>query len=177
MTANLAKTWERFRGVLKLYGLDASLLNPPCSSDEIRKVENKLGLELPSMLAQLLSLNDGQKLDGGGANTGIFKSISGWDVYERQVFLGVDDMGKAYRTFVGDRVLTKEFGVGEIPFAIAGSPAKYREAFCINSSTQSISLIWTQHSDLSNPPEWQVYKFSRAKSLTEFIEKQIELYR
>ena len=49
---------------------------------------------------------------------------------------------------------------------------------CNYSNLRNISsLIWTQHIDPMSPPEWQVKKFMRAKSLTEFIEKQIELYR
>jgi hypothetical protein len=124
-----------------------------------------------------LALNNGQKSGAEPSENGIFKSVSGWDVYERQVFLGIGGIAKAYKTFVEDEVLVDEFGTSEIPFAVAGDSSEYKEAFCINRSSQAVSLIWTQYFDPSNPPEWQVYRFERAKSLTEFIEKQIELYR
>jgi len=182
MSANLVETWEQYKSVLKLYGNALALLNPPCSTLQLSKAEKRLHFALPPSLKTLLALNNGQQLVDQATPQGIFKSVSGWDVYERHVFVGLEGICEAYESFISDKVLVEEFGVREIPFAIAVSPVPFRpthyqEAFCINSATGIVSLIWTQHVDPLNPPEWQVAKFRRAESLAEFIGKQIELYR
>lgn len=177
MATDIVETWIQFRQVLKLYGEKHLILNTPCSTEQIREVETRLGFELPSSLKMLLVINNGQRVNDDEVKTGIFKSISGWDVYERHIFLSISDIEIAYRTFIEDSVLRSEFGISEIPFAVAGSPTRYREAFCINRSTGVVSLIWTEYADPFIPAEWQVRKFTRAESLAEFIQKQIELYR
>lgn len=181
MSANLVETWEQFRSVLNLYSNIETLLNPPCSPAQMSEAEGRLNFTLPQPLKTLLALNNGQRVDDKKTVKGIFKSLSGWDVYERHVFLGLDEIGQAYKAFVDDQVLVAEFGTSEIPFAIAVFPVPfkqtpYKEAFCINSSTGLVSLIWTQHIDPMNPSEWQVARFRRAASLAEFIEKQIVFY-
>lgn len=177
MTPGIAESWEQFRQVLKMYGEVSLVLNPPCSAEQIHEAETRLGFELPSSLKALLAINNGQCVDSNRINQGVFKSVSGWDVYERHIFLGIRDIETAYRTFIEDSVLRSEFGVSEIPFAVAGSPTRYREALCIHRSTGVVSLIWTEHDDPFSPAKWQVEKFTRAESLAGFIQKQIELYR
>jgi len=176
VTAPMVEAWERFKDILECYCNALSLLNPPCSAEHIQKIENRFNLELPHTLKILLTLNNGQLVDDRGAKSGLFKSISGWDIYERHIFLDIEGIGTAYNTFIDNKLLTDEFGVNEIPFAVAGSPKHYREAFCINCSTQAVSLIKTAVWDPWMPPEWQVHKLNRAESLMEFIEKQIGLY-
>lgn len=176
MTADLVETWERFRYILKLYNADV-LLNPPCTTEQIQEMNQKVGVDFPSTLKSLLTLNNGQHI---GIKKGIFKSVSGWDVYEKHVFLSLEEIWAAYKSFINNKILVEEFGKSEIPFAVSPvqfSQMQYKEAFCINSATGTVSLIWTQYIDPMNPPEWQVEKFKRAESLIEFIEKQIELYR
>ncbi len=177
MAPDIAESWEQFRQVLEVYGDVHLVLNPPCSTGQIREVETRLGFELPPSLKALLAINNGQRVNSNRVKKGIFKSVSGWDVYERHIFLGIREIETAYRTFIGDSVLRSEFGVSEIPFAVAGSPREYREAFCLNRSTGVVSLIWTEHADPFNPAEWQAKKFTRAEFLAEFIQKQIEFYR
>jgi len=177
MTTDIIEIWEQFRGVLKLYGDAFLLLNPPCSHSQIHEFEKLYNLPLPDMLQTLLGLNNGQIINQEGSKKGVFKSISGWNTYERHVFLSITEIKTAYETFIGDQVLLTEFGDREIPFAVAGAPSRYREAFCIDQLTGKVSLIWTQYVDPLNPPEWQVQKFKRGDSVTQFIEKQIELYR
>lgn len=177
MAPGIAESWGKFRQVLQLYREVQLVLNPPCSTEQIREVETQLGFEIPSALKVLLAINNGQRVNDDGVKEGIFKSLSGWDVYERHIFLGVEDIQIAYTTFVDDPVLRSEFGISEIPFAISGSPSGYREAFCIHRSTGVVSLIWTEYSDPFNFAKWQVEKFTRAESLAEFILKQIALYR
>jgi hypothetical protein len=173
VTAELIENWERFTGILKRYGRG---LNPPCAPAQIRETEQQLNYELPLMLKTLLSLNNGQLMDAVGIKNGIFKSLSGWGVYERHIFLDIAGIQTAYQVFCGDGVLLAEFGRDEIPFAVAGKPERYKEAFCIHWLTGSISLIWTDYVDPFNPPEWQVQLFPRAGTLAQFVQKQIELY-
>jgi hypothetical protein len=180
MSTDLVNAWERFTHVLKIYNAHL-LLNPPCTAEHIQEVDRKFNFDFPSPLKSLLALNDGQQIDDEGIKKGVFKSVSGWNVYQRHVFLSGEEIRKAYESFINDEALVEEFGKKEIPFAIAPSPIpysqiQYREAFCVNSSTGIVSLIWTQHIDPMDPPEWQIAKFKRAESLTEFIEKQIEYY-
>jgi hypothetical protein len=182
MSTEIVETWKRFIDVLKLYSNAHLLLNSPASTDEIQNVEGEINLELPSTLKSLLALNNGQLIDDEGMMKGIFKSISGWDIYERHVFLSVRGISNAYKSLIDNKVLVEEFGIHEVPFAVAlrltpYSQIQYKEAFCINSLTGIVSLIWTQPIDPINPPEWQIAKFRRAGSLKEFIERQIELYK
>ncbi|MDW8319453.1 MAG: SMI1/KNR4 family protein [Anaerolineae bacterium] len=176
MAADLAEAWEQFRQALELYGEASRVLNPPCSTEQVHEVETRLGFELPPSLKALLAINNGQRIDNERNKRGIFKSVSGWDVYERHVFLGIRDIETAYRTFIDDTILRSEFGVEEIPFAVAGNPTRYKEAFCINRSTGVVSLIWTDYVDPFSPADWQVKKCTRARSLAEFVQKQVELY-
>ncbi len=181
MTTDVAAAWDGFRDTLEMYGDAVTLLNPPCSVAELAIFEQRFNLALPPALTALLALNNGQRIDERGAEAGLFKSLSGWNVYERHVFLSIQEIAIAYQTFISDEVLVAEFGRNEIPFAVATgrktySPKNYKEAFCINSLTGAVSLIWTQYFDPLNPPEWQVQKFKRAESLSEFIEKQTGQY-
>jgi hypothetical protein len=177
MTADLDEAWEEFRGVLKHYDRAYSLLNPPCPAGRIQGFENKFGFKLPESLAAFLAIHNGQQPGGEGSQNGIFKSISGWNGYERHLFLGIEDIETAYAAFIQDEVLLAEFGQDEIPFTAAGTPSHFRELFCLNAASGAVSLIWTQYVDPFNPPEWQVQQFPRAESLARFIEKQVELYR
>ena len=177
MISDLTQTWTQFQEVLKRFGNAYSLLNPPCAPSSLSKFDDRFPIQLPEPLKTLLAINNGQEVAGEGQKNGIFKSVSGWDVYERHVFLPIEGIETAYKVFVQDTVLLAEFGRSEIPFAVAGTPSQYSEAFCIDAATGAVSLLWTAYRDPFNPPEWQVERFKRADSLASFIEKQIELYR
>jgi len=182
MITDVVAAWDGFRDTLKMYGNVVTLLNPPCSVAEIVLFEQRFNLTLPLALKSLLALNNGQRVEKREGRSGLFKSISGWDNYEKYVFLPLEEIGSAYQTFVDDGILVEEFGFGEIPFAVdettrGYSPRNYRQAYCINSATGAVSLIYTSCWDPWLPPAWQLMKHERGKSLTEFIEKQIEYYR
>lgn len=172
MTA-LTAAWQDFTGVLKIYGNALASLNPPCPPNPIRDAESALGFALPNSLAELLKLNNGQKLD----SPGIFKSISGWDVYRRSVFLDAESVVIAYRAFVGDEGLLKVFGDKEIPFAVAGSPSSYDEMFSVNRDDGRVSLLWTGAGDPFLPFDWRVARYKRGNDLAEFIRAQAALFR
>ena len=176
MITDLTQTWTHFQEVIKRYGKASSLLNPPCAPSSLSEFDDRFPIRLPELLKTLLAINNGQEVTGEGRKNGIFKSVSGWDVYKRHVFLTIEGIETAYKVFIEDTVLLAEFGGSEIPFAVAGIPGQYSEAFCIDALTGAVSLIWTEISDPFNPPEWQVQKFHRADSLQAFIEQQIELY-
>ena len=169
---DLTAAWEEFLGVLKLYPKAFSTLNPPCSADTICDVERDLNFELPATLTALLKLNNGQILE----RAGIFKSVSGWDVYSRPVFLDAESMAIAYKAFIRDANLLEEFGNQEIPFAVEGRPNNFKEMFSIHRETQKVSLIWTLYDPLM-PPSWGTQRLPRGKDLGEFLGRQVALYR
>lgn len=169
---DLIGAWTELASVLKGYGM-AFLLNGPCPSEVIRNAERKLGFELPPALATLLKLSDGQTPD----STGLFKSVSGWDVYLRHRFLGAEGLAVAYRKFVKNGDLLELFGDQEIPFAVVGTPDNYREVFSVNRETGEVSLVETQIIDPLLPPDWQIARHRRAGSLAEFLRDQVSQYR
>jgi hypothetical protein len=169
---DLIAAWTEFATVLKGYGKDSSL-NEPCPPEAIRNAERELGFELPPALATLLKLSDGQTPD----STGLFKSVSGWDVYLRHSFLGAEGLAVAYRNFVENEYLLEVFGDQELPFAVVGTPDDYREVFSVNRETGEVSLIETQIIDPRLPPEWQLTRHPRAESLAKFLRDQTILYR
>jgi hypothetical protein len=173
MHDHLIPTWNAFVDRLKIFPEPLSTLNPPCPEETIREAERRLGFRLPSSLAVLLRLNNGQQLD----SPGLFKSVSGWDVYRRSIFLDAESIATAYQSFLRDEVLVASFGTDEIPFALAGSPDSFDEVFSIHRETQDVSLIWTASIDPFTPADWQVSRFPRGADLATFLETQIALYR
>jgi hypothetical protein len=170
--SDLAAAWQRWVGILEIIPAAASLLNGPCPIDVLRDAERALGFAFPESLAELLQLNNGQKLDGKG----LFKSPSGWDCYRRQFFLDAESIPIAYRTFIEDEFLLKELGDQEVPFASERIDFAQGEVFTVNWETQRVSLIWTETYDPWNPPEWQVARFDRGKDLAAFVEWQRMMY-
>jgi len=170
---NLTAVWQEFVSTLRLYGNAASCLNEPCPHSKIASVESDLNFELPIALVELLTLNNSQKSD----SKGVFKSVSGWDVYRRHTFLDVESIAAVYKTFVQVKTLCEEFGDKEIPFAADALRSSPREVFSINRDDQSVSLIWTGYTDPFNSPEWQVAKFARGNNLIEFVRQQVSFYQ
>jgi hypothetical protein len=169
---DLISAWEHFTGVLKCYGNAYSSLNEPCSSERIRQAERDLGFELPEPLVRLLELSNGQKPD----TDGIFKSVSGWNRYRRQIFLDVESIVAVYRHYVEDELLVKQFP-GEIPFAAEHRSTCWDEVFTIHRETRKVSLIWTSAPDPTLPPDWQFNRFGRGEDLAGFLRLQGMLYR
>lgn len=158
--------------MLRVYPSGLTSLNAPCTPPDRAHAEMALGFALPAPLQTLLDLNNGQQPN----SEGLFKSVSGWDVYRRHVFLDALGIARAYQTFVADAVLLDEFGRDEIPFALCKHLTAYDEVFTIHRHTLAVSLIWTEYIDPYNPPEWQVRKFARAETLCDFILLQHHLY-
>lgn len=172
MEDRLIDAWTRFCEILRGYGKAVSTLNPPCPAEMILAVEQRLQFDLPSSLKALLRLSNGQRLD----QDGIFKSVSGWNVYRRQVFLDVESIPTAYERFLRDEVLVDEFGTDEIPFAVAGTPESHPEVFTIHRESQVVSLIWSDYRDPLMPAAWQVTRAPRGADLAEFLHRQIALF-
>jgi len=168
---NLASAWEQFTGTLKCYGQAFASLNEPCPAERIRWAERELGFELPPSLVRLLELSNGQKPD----TEGIFKSVSGWNVYKRLVFLDVESVVAVYRHYVEDRDLMKEYP-GEVPFAAEKRSTCWDEVFSIHRETRKVSLVWTVAPDPFLPPDWQFSRFGRGEDLAEFLRWQVSLY-
>jgi hypothetical protein len=167
----LIDAWTDFVEMLEIYPVAGSALNPPCPEEAIRAVEHRLQLSLPLSLVTLLKQNNGQQHE----QPGIFKSVSGWDVYRRSVFLDAESIAAAYERFLQDEVLVESFRTDEIPFAAAGKPG-FDEVFSVHRETQAVSLIWTAHIDPFTPADWQVSRFPRGTDLAEFLARQKALY-
>ncbi len=166
--SEMTAAWRRLADLLNLSPAVAALLNEPCPPGILHDVERTLGFALPDSLAELLQLNNGQELEGNG----LFKSPSGWERYRRQFFLDAESIATAYRTFIEDELLLKEFGDKEVPFASQRVDFAQGEVFTVNRETQKVSLIWTETYDPWNPPDWQVARFDRGKDLAAFFEWQ-----
>ncbi|HXO20122.1 MAG TPA: SMI1/KNR4 family protein [Thermoanaerobaculia bacterium] len=169
---DLQLAWEGFRHVLGLYGKNLESLNEGCSAAAIAEVEAGLGIQLPPSLVQLLQLANGQKKD----TPGIFKSVSGWDVYCRHAFLDLEGIAAAYRRFVEYELLLTEFGPSEVPFTADQVKGLHSEAFTVDLRDGRVSLIWTEAADPWLPPEWQVLRFTRGANLAEFLRVQTWMY-
>jgi hypothetical protein len=172
MTDQPAESWRRFVDTLKYFCDTVSFLNPPCPEETLRAVEQRLGFSLPSPLAEVLRINNGQAFD----RPGIFKAVSHWNLYNRHVFLDAESIATAYETFARDELLMAEGWAGEIPFALAGKPEYLKEVFSIQRSDGKVSLIWTAIYDPWMPEDWQVSKLKRGDDLSDFLAKQIGLY-
>jgi hypothetical protein len=170
--SDVTEAWHAFCERIQVFPSAKNALNGPCAPETIQHVETALGFGMPDPLKQVLALNNGQRLD----SIGIFKSVSGWDLYRRHVILDALSIGQAYQNFVGDEILAQEYGHAEIPFAVSGTPERYSEAFTIHRQSGAISLIWTEYPDPFNPPKWQVWKFPRAENLAEFLWMQTRFY-
>jgi hypothetical protein len=175
MAGSIQSIWAKLKEILRLYNRDESSFYPACTESDIERAESELGFALPEDLKALLRLNNGQKRAEG--SVGIFKSLSGWDVYRRHGFLSAAEIALAYRAFVSDAVLRAEFGAEQIPFGVAGNPEHFEEAFCIQRESGAVSLIWCAYPDPLSPAEWQVQRFPRGESLAAFLEKQIGMYQ
>jgi hypothetical protein len=121
---------------------------------------------------RLLELSDGQKPD----TPGIFKSVSGWDRYRRQIFLDVESIVAVYRHFAEDELLMASFP-GEVPFAAEKRSSCWDEVFTIHRETQKVSLVWKSAPDPFLPPDWQLSRFGRGEDLADFLRFQVKLYR
>jgi hypothetical protein len=172
MTDRPAESWRRFVDTLKCFGDAVSIPNPPCPEETLRAVEQRLGFSLPSPLAEILRINNGQAFD----RPGIFKAVSYWNKYNRHVFLDAESIATAYETFARDELLMAEGWAGEIPFALFGNPESFKEVFSIQRSNGKVSLIWTAIYDPLMPWDWQVSKLPRGDDFSDFLAKQIGLY-
>jgi hypothetical protein len=141
-------------GLLKCYGKALASLNEPCPPERIRQAERDLGFELPPSLVRLLELSNGQKAD----TDGVFKSVSGWNVYKRLIFLDVESI------------------VAVVPFAAEKRSTCWDEVFSIHRETQKVSLVWTVAPDPFLPPDWQFSRRGRGETLADFLRWQVSLY-
>lgn len=163
----LQKNWQDFSSK-KI----AEYLNPPCATSNIEAAENDLGFALPKELTQLLVLNNGQKLEAEG----IFKNISGWDIYNKLKFLDCNSIVWAYKEILNDEDLLGEFGLDLIPFATKGGKDFLGDTYAINIHTGEIFILWTEAADWTLPKEWQFGIFKRGDSLIDFIKLQTMLF-
>ncbi|HKI06117.1 MAG TPA: SMI1/KNR4 family protein [Thermoanaerobaculia bacterium] len=171
---DLRDAWASFVEVLKGYGDAAAYLNGPCSPEALSAAETTLGFPMPESLAELLKLNNGQRIEKDGQP--IFKNPSRSNLDRRQSFLDAQSIAEAYRGFIEDELLVQEFGDREVPFASLRPSITQGEVFTVNRDSGGVSLIWTETYDFFNPLDWQVCRFDRGKDLAEFLRQQSMLY-
>jgi len=171
---DLRDAWASFMDVLERYNNAVSYLNGPCSPEALREAELVLGFPMPEQLAELLKLNNGQRIEKYGKP--IFKSPMRAPLYRRQSFLDAQSIAEAYRAFIEDELLMQEFGDREVPFASYWTSITQGEVFTVNRDSGVVNLIRTETYDPFNPPEWQVARFERGKDLADFLRQQCLLY-
>ena len=149
-----------------------SALNSPGSITGIQDAEKKLGFLLPTELTELLVLNNGQIFN----REGVFKNITGWNVYNKLKFLDVQSVVWAYKEILNDTDLVSTFGISLIPFATEGGNAFLGDTYTINKCTNEIFTLRTTAVDWTLPKDWQLSAFKRADNLVDFLKLQVMLY-
>lgn len=165
MQKELEIAWEQFARLKELQ------LNPPATEEDIQKVEVELGFALPDGLRNLYLLADGQR---DRQDLGVFKNVSGANVYSRVWFVAVDELSEYYDLLVSDQELKAEFGEDYLPFAVEGEEyLGYCYAISIKDGT--IHILWTDFPDPFLPVEWQLNVIKRGENMLDFIQHQNSL--
>ncbi|MBF0340959.1 MAG: hypothetical protein HQL95_08375 [Magnetococcales bacterium] len=172
---SLTEAWNDFLEILQRYGCDEvfqpGLRQIPPGHPYLEYRESSL-----AQYFELLTLANGQR----GADKPVFKSVSGWNKYERHRLLSLEESGQYYRRILSDQELVIELGLGFVPFSANGvSPAPGRsldELFAIDLATGEVCLLWCCYADPFNPPGWQISCFRVAGSLAAFVAWQQSLY-
>lgn len=85
--------WDEFLGKLKCYPGLIDDINVACTDEDIKRLENYIGIKIPDTLASIYLRNNGQK----GEKEGIFKAVSGYDKYSRLKFLDIDSVASVWQ--------------------------------------------------------------------------------
>lgn len=158
----LEEIWDIFAKLKK------EQLNPPATDAELQAVEYQLGFALPEGLKDLYRLANGQR---NQQDLGIFKNVSGANVYSRVWFITAAELPDYYHLFCENEELLKEFGKDFLPFAVEGE--EYL-GYCYAISIQdgSVHILWTDFPDPFLPVDWQLCAFKRGDSVLDFLKHQ-----
>ena len=162
--------WDEFVKTLECYSELFKDLNCGCTDDDIKRLENNIGVKLPDTLTSIYLKNNGQK----GIKEGIFKAVSGYNKYSRLKFLNVDLVANTWYQLSQNKAIDV-FKETYIPFAV-DNERNMDDVFCVDAITGEVLLLWVLVYDPLNPVEWQTTIFKRGKSLGVFLQQQIEMY-
>ncbi len=126
--------------------------------------------ELKEEFKELYYFSNGQNV----SEKGVFKAVSGYDKYSRLIFLPVEKV-RALHNKLMDDMYESIFEKDLIPFASEHIDG-HDDTYCYHNLTGEVYLLWILAADLFNPIEWELYKVKYSNSLSEFFDKQNELY-
>lgn len=143
-------------------------IKPPATDAELETVEYQLGFALPSGLKDLYRLSNGQR---DRQDLGIFKNVSGANVYSRVWFVAVEELPDYYHLLCSNEDWEKQFGTDFLPFAVEGE--EYL-GYCYAISRQhgTVHILWTDFPDPFLPIDWQLCAFKRGDSVLDFLKHQ-----
>lgn len=143
-------------------------LNLPASEEQILAVEKALGFELPNGLKDIYRFANGQR---DVQDLGIFKNVSGANVYSRVWFIQIEELPMYYHLLCSQEELLTAFGDDYLPFAVEGE-SYLGYCFAISISKGSIHILWTDFPDPFLPIEWQLFVIKRGDNMEHFIQNQ-----
>lgn len=158
--------WNDF---IKAIRLDDDL-NSPSSIKEILDIEVLLGFNLPDELKNIYLNNNGQI----GKKKGLFKAVSGYDVYRRPLFLSLKEMYLIWKKLCEDKDMRDYFSFTFIPFA-SDNKDYPDNVFCLDVETSRVFLLWALAPDPTLPVDWQLTRIKQADSFAQFLDNQILL--
>ncbi len=168
---NIETNWNTFKIKLKCFPKLFEDLNEGCKEIEIENIEMKIDIKFPLELRLLYLLNNGQK----GKTDGIFKAVSGYSKFSKVKFLNLQKLLIVWQILKSYEELDV-FDPTLIPFASDRDDDAIDDVYCIDSITEEIYLLWVATPDWTLPADWQTAKLKRANNLSEFIDKQLEMY-
>lgn len=149
MKNDLKIEWEKFiKHKLECF-------NPPVTEEILSNIDNKLGFKIPDDLKNLYKINNGQREN---LEKGVFKNVSGENLYSRVRFLKVQDLINSFKLITSDDELKEEFKDEFLPFAIEHKES-LGNCYAISLKTNKIYILWTDYLDPFNPPAWQIWAF------------------
>ena len=165
MNTPLELAWEVFTTFKKEH------LHLPATETQLAEVEQKLGFKLPEDLKSLYRLANGQR---DRQDLGVFKNVSGANVYSRVWFIEVEQLPEYYQLLCAQEELLTEFGTDYLPFAVEGE-SYLGYCYAISLSKGSIHILWTDFPDPFLPIEWQLFAIKRGHNMLDFINHQNSL--
>lgn len=169
MTNPLLETFQKF--IAPFESLKQSLA-PPAEPSRVASVEKEIGLPLPKDLKNLYQIANGQKDFLG---KGLFKLVSGFDIYVRPFFIPVESLSHYFQLISVDEELRREFKNDLLPFAVE-SEDRLGYCYAQSLSTGKIYALWTDYSQAYlDPPEWHIMQFLRADNMEGFLKYQYGL--
>lgn len=165
-------SWNEFLNEIKRFKSLFEDLNGPCIHAEIVNAERELNLLFPEDLKIIYLNNNGQS----GIETGVFKALSGYDVYKRPKLLSLRSMINMHNAFLKNSDFGAYFKNTYIPFAC--DDENYPDnVFCVDSECGAVYLLWVSAPDWTLPVDWQLLKVKQTNTLEAFLEIQTMYYR